>query len=327
MTETRIMIGYNGGEESRDALACGARLAEDVGGRLILAAAFPHLRAHAGSEAFELALGRKSDPLFAEARADLGPMLDGIPVHERSVGGAPVASLLTRLAQAEDADVIVLGSTHRGPLARTLLGSVGERVIRAAPCPVAVVPRGYAEWPIGRMRILGAAYDGTPDAERAVRQATALARRISAELRVLAMVEPLSPADIAYSAYTADDPEPRFSRELLERATDDLLASLPSDVNARRLILSGEPAQTLATKGSELVDALVIGSHADTPIVRAFVGSVSTPVVRTASCPVVVVPSQAAVGFGAWDGEPPVRLAWGAARARMRRREAKGVAQ
>jgi nucleotide-binding universal stress UspA family protein len=236
-------------------------------------------------------------------------LIGGARARERALGGFPVARLLSRLASDEEADLIVLGSTHRGPLTRALLGSAGERVIRAAPCAVAVVPRGYAGRRSARIGVVGAAFDGTAGAERAVRQATAIALATSARLRVVAVVEPIGVADIAYAGQTAAGPEPRFSREMLERGTDDVLASLPESLDAERVILSGDPAETLVGDVADLLDVLVVGSHADAPILRAFLGSVSTPVVRSASFPVIVLPPHATPGFGAPDEEPPIRLA------------------
>lgn len=206
MREPRLVIGYDGERESCDALAFGAHLVRDVEAHLTVAAAFPHLRAHAGSEAFELALGRKSDPLFAQARAQLKRTVGNVWARERALGGFPVPRSLSRLASNEDADLLVLGSTRRAPLARALLGGVGDRVIRTAPCPVAVIPHGYAELPSEPMRRVGAAYDGTAGGERAVRQAAALARAASAQLRVIAVVEPIGVADIAFAGQTPRGP-------------------------------------------------------------------------------------------------------------------------
>jgi len=306
--EPRLVIGYDGERDSCDALAFGAHLIRDIRAHLTVAAAFPHLRAHAGSEAFELALGRKSDPIFAEARTQLKRTAGNVAARERALGGFPVPRLLSRLASNEDADLLVLGSTRRAPLARALLGSTGDRVIRTAPCPVAIVPHGYAERPSEPIKLVGAAYDGTAGGERAVRQAAALARAASARLRMIAVVEPIGVADIAYAGQTPAGPDPRFSREILERVTDDLLASLPEDLDADSLFLSGDPAEELVEGVADSVDTLVVGSHADAPILRAFLGSVSTSIMRSATFPVIVVPPHAALGFGAAYDEPRLRL-------------------
>ena len=52
--------------------------------------------------------------------------------------GSPFVEIV-RYAKTEDIDLIVLGTHGRGPIAHMLLGSVAERVVRKAPCPVLTV--------------------------------------------------------------------------------------------------------------------------------------------------------------------------------------------
>ena len=47
--------------------------------------------------------------------------------------------LIVEAAEAEHADMVLVGSHGRGPVGRLLLGSVSEYVVRNAPCPVLVV--------------------------------------------------------------------------------------------------------------------------------------------------------------------------------------------
>jgi nucleotide-binding universal stress UspA family protein len=61
--------------------------------------------------------------------------LDVTPVVD--VGGA--AHEIIARAERDGADHIVLASHNRGVLARMVLGSVAERVVRQAPCPVTIV--------------------------------------------------------------------------------------------------------------------------------------------------------------------------------------------
>lgn len=58
--------------------------------------------------------------------------------------GDPADSIIAA-ADAEGADLIVVGSHRRGTLGRAILGSVSDRVVREATCPVLVVPPDRVE--------------------------------------------------------------------------------------------------------------------------------------------------------------------------------------
>jgi nucleotide-binding universal stress UspA family protein len=59
--------------------------------------------------------------------------------------GSP-ASEIVRYATQHPTDLIVLGTHGRGPLGHILLGSVAERVVRTAPCPVLTVRHPQREF-------------------------------------------------------------------------------------------------------------------------------------------------------------------------------------
>lgn len=68
----------------------------------------------------------------------------GVPTTGRLVVGVPHTEILA--AAREGVDLVVMGTEGRGGLERFLLGSVADRVVRAASCPVLTVrgPRGRA---------------------------------------------------------------------------------------------------------------------------------------------------------------------------------------
>jgi nucleotide-binding universal stress UspA family protein len=67
-------------------------------------------------------------------------LLQGVPEVELSVVQHPSAGrALVEIAEDEGVDLVILGSHGRSGLSRALLGSVAERVVRHAPCPVLVV--------------------------------------------------------------------------------------------------------------------------------------------------------------------------------------------
>lgn len=62
----------------------------------------------------------------------------GIKASWRVAVGVPLEEIV-KVAEETGADMIVMGTHGRGVLDRVLLGSVAERVIRLAPCPVLTV--------------------------------------------------------------------------------------------------------------------------------------------------------------------------------------------
>jgi len=65
--------------------------------------------------------------------------LDPTRVTCTAVPGQPAVEIV-RYASEHGADLVVLGTHGYGPVNRLLLGSVADRVVRQAPCPVLVVP-------------------------------------------------------------------------------------------------------------------------------------------------------------------------------------------
>lgn len=58
--------------------------------------------------------------------------------HFLTLTGSPFVEIV-RYAKEQDIDLIVLGTHGRGPIAHMLMGSVAEKVVRKAPCPVLTV--------------------------------------------------------------------------------------------------------------------------------------------------------------------------------------------
>ena len=63
--------------------------------------------------------------------------------HYRS--GSPFVEIV-RLAKDENADLLIVGTHGRGAVAHMLLGSVAERVVRKAPCPVLTIRAGQHDF-------------------------------------------------------------------------------------------------------------------------------------------------------------------------------------
>ncbi len=102
------------------------------------------------SDVYVAALPALRDELEKDALEQLGravPPVERESLHARLtlLAGSPFLEIL-RYARAHQIDLIVMGTHGRGPVAHMLLGSVAEKVVRKAPCPVLTVRQPQHEF-------------------------------------------------------------------------------------------------------------------------------------------------------------------------------------
>ncbi|HEX6026424.1 MAG TPA: universal stress protein [Solirubrobacter sp.] len=285
-----ILIGVDDTERSQDAIAFGSQIANATGATVIVANAYPYsdVPRRAADDTYRRALAEDAKKFAHEMR----DRLEGVPDERaliRVMANPSPAHALHDLAHAERAALIIVGSTHTGHVGRVLPGSTGERLFHGAPCSVAVVPKDYRKQGHGPIRRIGVAYNGSDEAAAAAQAAAELARAFGAELDVIGVVDPLS---YSTPALMSGASEVTISREIerhVQEGLDEMVASLPSDITSRSVRLTGPPAEMLAEYSSKL-DLLIMGSRGYGPLRSVLVGGVSGRVVRSAHCPVIVVP-------------------------------------
>lgn len=292
---SEILVGLDGSSSADDALSLAERVARAAGASLRLVSAYPYddLHARASNEAFRDDLRQDAEAILASAAATL----KGVDAVTEAVADVSAPHALHDLAERSDAALVVVGSTHRGPVGRVLPGSTGERLLHNSPCPVAVAPRGYAQGarPIATV---GVGYDNSKESVTALAAACQLARRLGAELRVIDVFDATrvgTPALMTGPAWmTMRDEHEAVRRDELERA----VAELPPDVDAKAVFLVGRPAEQLASQ-SKALDMMVVGSRGHWPFAAVLLGGVSHGLLRDAACPVVVLPRGAYRGMDA----------------------------
>lgn len=229
-----------------------------------------------------------AERVVAALQAALRPRAASVAV--RIVDGRPVPALL-HAAQSWSANLMLVGSSGRGPLSRVLLGSVSDELVRMAPCPVLIAKRRVAIFE--RMLV---ATDGSLHAEAALRFVAGLPVPPTAELRVCAVseapdvaVRPPAPGRDRRAGMLAllATVEKRTAIQAVTRALG-ILSPLPCPIQST--VRYGDAGRELAEEVSRWVpDLLVVGARGRTAGREVQLGRVTEALLRQAKCPMLVV--------------------------------------
>ncbi len=138
----KIICATDGSESAEQALALATSLATESGGSVVLVHAIEHLTGP-GARGGPTAAPDEDERILKlkQQVADLGSK--GVTASERIVeaGVNHTAHVIADVAVEEHGDVIVIGTRGHTALAGLLLGSVAQRLLHIAACPVLVVPK------------------------------------------------------------------------------------------------------------------------------------------------------------------------------------------
>jgi nucleotide-binding universal stress UspA family protein len=272
---TAYVVAVDGSEGGTDALRWAVEMAELHDASLTAVMAWSWLD-QADDERFA--------PTYTEehARAELAAAVQAAgpsrPVVQDVVCDLPVPALERAAAGA---DLLIVGARGHGGFAGLRLGSVSERMLEVAPCPVAVV---HSSGPVREGRVV-VGVDGSDTGTNALHWAAAEATARGAALDVvLAWGLPVAVA----SPY---DGVPDIT--LYEDAERTVLAALMQDpalagVNVTGHLVAGGAAGALIAR-AEGAGLVVVGSSGRGRLLGAILGSTSRQVVHHAPCPVVVL--------------------------------------
>jgi nucleotide-binding universal stress UspA family protein len=208
-------------------------------------------------------------------------------VSAKLVSGVPWTEIVGQL-EKHGFDLCVIGTHGRTGLARVLLGSVAEKVVRHAPCAVLAVR------PDAEVKPFAHALVPTDFSETAA-NAIDVAKTVVPPGGAITLVH-VTELPIAYSgdtsmaelAITLD----KDAVDVLEQTAARLRSS--TDLRASTCSRIGYPgAEILAMIDEDRsIDLVVMGSRGRTGIKRALLGSIAEKVVRHARCPVLVARKQ-----------------------------------
>jgi nucleotide-binding universal stress UspA family protein len=205
--------------------------------------------------------------------------------------GSPAVEILHYAAE-HDADLIVIGTHGRTGFERFMLGSVTEKVLRKAPCPVLSVPphsEGQPESPVFSHILAGT--DFSEPADRAVEHALSLAQETNARLTLLHVLDWMPGKDMErYPQFDADAYKRTVTRDARERLERLVPEEARNWCQPDLRIACGKPyREILRIAGEERADLVVAGVRGAGPVDRMLFGSTAQHLVRQAACPVLTI--------------------------------------
>jgi nucleotide-binding universal stress UspA family protein len=297
-----VIVGYDGSPESADALALGQGLADVLGAPLVTVIVLTAAPLEIDARTFISDLCESEEQLRKRVLEQID---DESRVEVLSMVGPSPARELDRVASERAAAMVVLGSTHRGPLRRVVPGTVADRLLAGGPAPIAVAPRGFSREQFA-LKTIGVGFDASHESRLALAEAVRIAAGAGASIDLIIAADPQAPVEIAEAAlgYAGLVVSPRVARQLVDRAWSSARAAarelVPSDMPATIHVVEDEPAVALVER-SERVDLLLLGSRGYGPLARVLLGGVSSTVLRHSRCPVLVTPRPHQEAEGADD--------------------------
>ena len=212
----------------------------------------------------------------------------GLTVETTMKGGQPAREILA-LADRAQADMLVIGTHGRGGVEHLLLGSVAEKIMRKASCPVLVVPPGAPGESDALFSRILCPIDGSAASAHALTYALSLAQETDGHVTLLYVVEPV-PAAGEFGALDIEE----YRRAGEEHARKVLRDAVPDDVRTwcrlDERVATGKPSERILDAArTERADVIVMGVRGRGAIDLLAFGSTTNEVIRRAGCPVLAV--------------------------------------
>ncbi|CAN5547244.1 universal stress protein [soil metagenome] len=261
-------------------------------------AAFPHaalIARHFGAQLHAVYAQHDEDPEdLSKARllpwsADSEVPLDITEVHLEA--STPAEGILNYAAE-EDIDLIVMGTQGKRGLRKLIMGSVAQRVVRGAKCPVLTVARDWSETESHDVKRLLVPIDFSVRSEGALKHAAALAEAYDAKVDIVHAIDVPSLPNPYHAGLVWTDPLPQIRVRTNEALRELASKHLSKDRIGEIVAEVGSAAGIILDAADRLKsDLILMSTHGLTGVKRFALGSVAERVVQNAACPVFTIKS------------------------------------
>jgi nucleotide-binding universal stress UspA family protein len=216
----------------------------------------------------------------------------------------PVAEALRERAAATHADLVVMTTHGRGPLARAWLGSVADELVRRLAIPVLAVRPAEVGVDLDKepvIRHILIPLDGSELAEQIIEPAVALGSLLQADYTLLRVTRPQVMGNTDPAIMLGDGLDPYLFDQLGKLYDEEhaeaakYLESVAAPLRARslcvrtRVVAHEQPATAILEEvKAHRADMIAVATHGLSGLPRLFLGSVADKVLRGAGVPVLL---------------------------------------
>ncbi|MDZ7290142.1 MAG: universal stress protein [candidate division KSB1 bacterium] len=217
-----------------------------------------------------------------------------LTVRQEVVRGYSPAEEIVRFAEEKNDDLIVMGTHGRTGLGHLLLGSVAERVVRSAKCPVLTVRKMHADIMrrSGYQRIL-VPLDFSQYSKHALRYGVELAKQFNSQLDILHVIEEqVQPAYYVSGEISLFNLVPDIREKSRAALKEFVEGDMPANLDFLLHLREGRShTEIVAFAEEQETDVIVLATHGLSGLEHLLLGSTAEKVIRKAKCAVLTVKS------------------------------------
>ena len=290
----KILLTTDFSPISEKALPYAAAIARHFGAMIYVAHLIPvEDYAHIPPSERSEALARIKEQAERQITAILSSShFQGIP-HKIVLDHGDVLTLLSRIAEEDNIDLIVTGTHGKHGLQKLFTGSMAEEILRIASIPVLAVGPEVMVDPQAEVNIRHILYvtDFLPESKRAMRYAYALAKQYGAHLYLLHVVE-----DVWREPFSTRVPADTFCRvQLQEKGFSDIDESIHPEFLVEFGMAEERTLEVVKNRDVQLMVLSVPGTTH--PALSAHLpGPIAYNIVSHARCPVLGVRGNVEIG-------------------------------
>ncbi len=285
----RVLLAVDGSEQSIQATQAVMRLASVSTLTILHVIDLPRLTfsmlgpeiAHDLSKVAEEALRKDGEQALTRCRSLLSGKIE--PLKIRLEEGSP-AELILSVAQEEHPDLILMGARGRGQVEELFLGSVSQRVLTHAACPVLII-----NGPLPEIKRILIAVQSPDDVQNVKEFLEKRPFHTQTDITLLSVV-PI-PRSLFRGGVSAPEEKIKQALESTETFLEQAVSQLKGCYDSvKGYVGLGAPADTILEQAVITEpDLMVMGVHHPSTITRFVLGTVSHTVLHRATRPVLVI--------------------------------------